>query len=192
MSGERRKGLDARGRVLEAAYELFSRHGIRAVGIDRIIADSGVAKMTLYRHFRSKEELVLAFLELREQRWAREWLIQTLDAIAAEPRDRALAVFDALDSWFRSDDFESCPLIGTLMETRSESGGINAATASHMDAVRTILSHQAQLAGVSDPEATGYQLHILAMGAILSATRGDLQAARRARALAEPLFAPAA
>jgi AcrR family transcriptional regulator len=184
--------VTARERVLEAAYELFTRHGIRAVGIDRIIAESGVAKMTLYRHFGSKEELVLAFLELRQQRWAREWLIRTLDAIAAQPRDRALAVFDALDSWFSSEDFESCPLIGTLMETRSESGGINAASVSHLDEIRMILSDQAQLAGAADPEATGYQLHILAIGAIVSATRGDLQAARRARALAEPLFAPAA
>src|SRR5215212_3698030 len=62
---------DARSRILEAAYELFSRRGIRAVGIDAIIRESGVARMTLYRHFKSKDELVLAYLELREARWTK-------------------------------------------------------------------------------------------------------------------------
>src|SRR5713101_3141881 len=67
-------GSDARERILEAAYDLFSREGIRAVGIDSIIERSGVARMTLYRHFRSKDDLVLAFLERREARWTRDWL----------------------------------------------------------------------------------------------------------------------
>ena len=65
---------NARSRILESAYELFSERGVRAVGIDAIIARSGVARMTLYRHFSSKEDLVLAFLERREERWTRLWL----------------------------------------------------------------------------------------------------------------------
>ena len=64
-------GLKARERILEAAYELFSRHGIRAVGIDTIVESSGVARMTLYRHFASKDALVLAFLERREEAGSR-------------------------------------------------------------------------------------------------------------------------
>ena len=63
-----------RGRVLQAAYDLFCREGINAVGIDRIVAAAGVAKMSLYRHFRSKEELVLAVLDLREKLWKVDWL----------------------------------------------------------------------------------------------------------------------
>src|SRR4051812_37457643 len=60
-----------RERILETAYELFSRHGTKAVGVDRIIAESGAAKMTLYRNFASKDELILAFLQRREERWTR-------------------------------------------------------------------------------------------------------------------------
>ena len=74
-----------RERVLETAYRLFSRHGTRAVGVDRIIAESGVAKMTLYRNFASKDELILAFLERREERWTRDWLRATVEGRSATP-----------------------------------------------------------------------------------------------------------
>ena len=63
-----------RERVGRAAYELFSKDGIRAVGVDAIIAHAGTAKMTLYRHFPSKNDLILDFLQRREQQWTREWL----------------------------------------------------------------------------------------------------------------------
>ena len=65
---------DGRDRILETAYELFSRHGTRAVGVDRIVAEAGTAKMTLYRNFASKDDLIVAFLDAREQRWMRDWL----------------------------------------------------------------------------------------------------------------------
>ena len=81
----------ARERILEAAYELFSRQGIRAVGIDSIVESSGVARMTLYRHFASKDALVLAFLERREERWIKDWLQREVELRAvdsgAPPRD---------------------------------------------------------------------------------------------------------
>jgi len=72
----------ARDRILEAAYELFARHGIQAIGVDEIIRQAGVAKASFYHHFASKDDLVLAFLNLREQRW-------TLDWIEGEARRRA-------------------------------------------------------------------------------------------------------
>src|SRR5919106_6239860 len=84
----------ARERILETAYRLFSRHGVRAVGVDRIVASSGVAKMSLYRHFRSKEELVLAFLQEREQRWTRDWLHAEASRRGETGADRMLAIFD--------------------------------------------------------------------------------------------------
>src|SRR5258706_5871587 len=89
----------ARERILEAAYELFSRQGIRAVGIDAIVASSGVARMTLYRHFASKDALVLAFLERREERWIKDWLQREVELRAVDPRDRLLAIFDVFDEW---------------------------------------------------------------------------------------------
>src|SRR6476646_11993656 len=89
----------ARERILEAAYALFSRHGVHAVGIDRIIAEAPVAKATLYHHFSSKEELVCAFLELREQRWTVEWLQAETERLADGERRHALVVFDVLEQW---------------------------------------------------------------------------------------------
>src|SRR5438552_18993582 len=86
----------ARSRILEAAYQLFSRHGIHAVGIDRIIAEAPVAKATLYHHFASKEELACAFLELREKRWTVEWLQSETERLAGRQRDRVLTMFDVL------------------------------------------------------------------------------------------------
>ena len=86
LPGRRRDRLmaDGRERILETAYELFSRHGTRAVGVDRIVAEAGAAKMTLYRNFASKDELIVAFLDAREQRWTRGWLQAEVEARATD------------------------------------------------------------------------------------------------------------
>src|SRR5262245_62153820 len=92
---------DARERILDAAYDLFSRQGIRAVGIDAVIERSDVARMTLYRHFASKDALALAFLERREERWTQGWLQHEVEARATDPAERLLAIFDVFDEWFQ-------------------------------------------------------------------------------------------
>src|SRR2546423_15034217 len=106
MSGKTARGVsEARERVLTAAYDLFSRQGVRAVGIDTIIARADVAKMTFYRHFHSKDELVLAFLQRREQLWTREWLDTEGESRAGGPRARRLAVFAVLVEWCPAQQF---------------------------------------------------------------------------------------
>src|SRR5437660_6358582 len=90
---ERRDGA-ARERILDACYELFSHRGIRAVGVDEVVARSGVAKATLYRHFPSKDDLIIAFLDLREQRWTRNFVEAEVLRRAEEPEQRLLAIFD--------------------------------------------------------------------------------------------------
>jgi AcrR family transcriptional regulator len=181
----------ARARIMETAYELFSRHGIRSVGIDRIIADSGVAKMSLYRHFASKADLVLAFLDLREERWTRDWLEVEIARLATTAHDRLLAIFDALDEWFHQDDFESCAFMRTLLEFNDPTDPIHQAAVHRLDVIRKMIETHAEQARTQDPENTSYQLQGLLMGAIVSATRGDLAAARRARAVAELVLADA-
>jgi AcrR family transcriptional regulator len=181
----------ARARILEAAYDLFSTQGIQAVGVDTIVAESQVAKMTLYRYFPSKQELVLAFLDLRDQRWTHEWLEVEIERLAATPRERVLAIFDLFDEWFRRRDYEGCPFISTLLEIDDKDSPIHGAAVRHLDSIRAILELNAEQAGATNPEATAYELQILMMGAIVSATRGDLDAAHRARRLAEMLLAQA-
>jgi AcrR family transcriptional regulator len=175
----------ARERILEAAYELFSRYGIRAVGIDRIIEDAGVAKASLYRHFASKDDLVVAFLELREQRFTREWLEVEIQRRGGSPRDRLLAVFDLFDEWFQADDFHGCTFIGTMLEFAGSGGRVEGASVRHLYTIKEIFERLAQEAGLADPDRAALQLQALAMGAIVSARRGDLNAARRQRPLAE-------
>jgi AcrR family transcriptional regulator len=177
-----------RERILETAYRLFSKHGIQAVGIDTIVAEAHVAKMTLYHYFASKKDLVLAFLDLREQRWTHEWLEAGIERLAVAPQERVLSVFDLLDGWFRRSDYEGCPFISALLELDDKSSPIHGAAIGHIEVVRAILERLAAQAACTDPEATAYELQILVMGAIVSASRGDLDAAARARRLAQMLI----
>jgi AcrR family transcriptional regulator len=183
---------NARARVVDTAYELFSVHGIRAVGVDRISAEAGVTKKTLYSHFRSKDDLVLAFLDQREQRWTRAWLEAEIERLAPTPGDRLLTLFDVLDKWFRRRDFEGCSFISTLLETQDQDGPVQRECRRQLDLIRAMLEEHARQAGAHDPERTGYQVQILMMGAIVSATRGDKNAARRARTVAALLVEDAA
>jgi AcrR family transcriptional regulator len=180
--------LSARERILETAYELFSRHGIRAVGVDRIIASSGVAKMSLYRHFRSKDELVLAFLQEREQRWTREWLHAEAIRRGRSGAERMLAIFDVFDEWFQRPDYEGCSFINVLLEYDDLESPIRHAAADHLATIRGMLRGFARQAGVRDPEAVARKWHLLMKGSIVAARDGDRLAARRARALGELLL----
>jgi AcrR family transcriptional regulator len=163
-----------------------------AVGIDRIIAEAGVANATLYHHFGSKEALVIAFLDLRQQRWTFGWLKTEAERRATQPRGRVLAVFDALDDRFRTSDFEGCSFIATLLEINDRDSAVHREAARHLATIRDVLAGFLADAGALDPEAGSHKLQILAMGAIVSAGRGDLDAARRARPLAASLLPSAA
>jgi AcrR family transcriptional regulator len=174
---------DARERILDAAYELFSRRGVRAVGIDAIIARSGVARMTLYRHFASKEELVLAYLERREERWTRGWLQAEVEARATDPAARLLAIFDVFDGWFRRDDFEGCAFINVMLESEQGDDPVRAASTAYLASIRDFVGGLARDAGVADPAGFARTWHILMKGSIVAAGEGDRDAARRAQAV---------
>lgn len=181
-----RDSPSARERILDAAYELFSRHGLRAVGVDLIIRESSVARKTFYRHFPSKADLILAFLDLRGQRWTHDWLQAEIGSLGDTPRERTLAAFDVLDVWFHSEDFESCALIAALFEVRDRSDPVHQRAAQQLEGVRRLIVDTLEQEGrARERESLAYQLQILMMGAIVSATRGDLLAARRAREIAD-------
>jgi AcrR family transcriptional regulator len=174
--------VDARERILEAAYALFSRNGIRAVGIDAIIERSGVARMTLYRHFGSKDALVLAFLERREERWTKAWLHGEIQRRADSPADQLLAIFDVFDEWFQRDDFEGCSFVNVLLEMSD--GELHRASAEYLANIRAIVRELAASAGAKDPEGVAHKVHILMKGSIVAAGEGDRRAARRAQEVA--------
>ena len=174
---------DARERILSSAYTLFCRHGIRAVGVDTIIERSGVAKMTVYRHFGSKDDLVLAVLDRREQLWTRKWLEREVRRRAERPVDRLLAIFDVFDEWFHRRDFEGCLFVNALLEIDDRKHPIHIACREQLARIRELLIELATEAGVADPDDFARQWHILMKGSIVSAGEGDLVAARRAQEL---------
>ena len=106
------------------AYELFTQHGLGGVGVDRIVAEVGVAKTTLYRHFGSKDALAVAVLLRHEELWTQGWLESEVVARATPPGGSILAIFDALDEWFGQADYEGCLFINTLLETRDQSSPV--------------------------------------------------------------------
>ena len=174
---------DARERILETAYELFSRRAIRDVGVDEVIERAGVAKATLYRHFPSKDDLVVAFLERREERWTVEWVEAEARQRGTKPEEQLLAIFELFDEWFQRDDFEACSFINVLVEMGPEHP-VGQASVRHLASIRSVVGRLAEEAGLRDPESFARSLHILMKGSIVSATEGDAEAAQRARSMA--------
>jgi AcrR family transcriptional regulator len=179
-----RGGGKARERILEAAYDLFAHRGIQAVGIDAIIAHSGVARQTLYRHFSSKQALVLAFLERREELWTKDWLQSEVKQRSADPEQRLLAVFDVFDGWFRSPGFEGCSFINVMLEITDPADPIHRAGTSYLVKIRDFLEDLARSAGIADADNFARQWHILMKGSIVAAAEGDQDAALRAQQIA--------
>jgi AcrR family transcriptional regulator len=181
-------GAPARERILDAAYDLFSRRGIQAVGVDAIIERSGVARQTLYRHFGSKQELVLAFLERRDEVWTRDWLQAEVERRTTDPAERLLAVFDVFDEWFRHPDFEGCAFINVMLEHGDNGDAVRRASTSYLAGIRSIIEDLARQAGIKDPEDFARKWHILMKGSIVAAGEGDQDAARRGQQLGRLLL----
>ena len=177
-----------RERVGRAAYELFSRHGIRAVGVDAIIAHAGTAKMTLYRNFPSKNDLILDFLRRREQLWTHEWLEAESQRRGATPREQLLAIFDVFAEWFARPDFEGCAFLTTMIEVGDGEDPIRQASVQHLANIRTYLGRLAAGAGIADADSFAREWHILMKGSIMAAHEGDTAAAGRAREMGELLL----
>jgi AcrR family transcriptional regulator len=160
------RGGPARERILETAYDLFARRGIRDVGVDEIIERSGVAKATLYRHFPSKDALVLAFLDRREQLWTHGFVEAGAKKRGRTPEEQLLAIFDVFDGWFRTKDFEACSFINVLLALgpRHEVGK---ASIDYLENIRGVVRSLAEEAGLRDPESFARSLHLLMKGSII-------------------------
>ncbi|MPY78060.1 MAG: TetR family transcriptional regulator [Actinophytocola sp.] len=177
----------ARGRILDAAYDLFAQRGIRAVGIDEVIAQSKVAKATLYRHFPSKDDLVLAFLKNREQRWTFGFVEAESRSRGTTPEEQLLAIFDVFHDWFHGAGFEACSFINVLLEMGPDHPA-GAACVKHLANIRGVVAGRARDAGLREPDEFARSWHILMKGSIISAAEGDTKAARRAKEMASALI----
>lgn len=168
---------------MDAGYELFSRRGIGAVGVDQLMERSGVAKATFYRYFPSKDDLVLAFLALREQ-------FSTVDLIISDAKSRGntadeqlLAMFDVFGDWFEREDFEACSFINVLLEMGREHP-LGKTSIGYLARIRGHIQELAEEAGLERTDEFARSWHILMKGSIISATEGDVLASKRAQQMA--------
>jgi AcrR family transcriptional regulator len=180
---------EVRERLVSAAYELFAHNGVQAVGVDAIIERSGVARQTLYRHFGSKQELALAFLERREEMWTYGWLAAEVSRREHDPRRRLLAIFDVFDEWFHAADFEGCSFINVMLEHPKAEHPLHQAAAGYLARIRSFLEDLATDAGIAEPASFAREWHILMKGSIVAAGEGDVDAARRAKHIGRVLLA---
>jgi AcrR family transcriptional regulator len=179
---------EVREQILDTAAELFYREGVRGVGVDRIAAESGVAKMTLYYHFGSKDDLVAAWL--RHRRPDAEWMSWLEGAVDRRPGNRLLAVFDALSEWFEMTDFRGCAFINAHAELGTSNPAATEIVALHTRSLTEYLARLAQEEGATQPETLARELLLIVAGAIVAASiQGDGQAAHDARELATKVLA---
>jgi AcrR family transcriptional regulator len=177
--------------LLSTAQELFARQGYRAVGIDTLLAEAGVAKMTLYKQFGSKEELIAAVLE----RLAGEItasLTARLATATGGSHGRILAVFDWLADWVHSPAFHGCLFLKAASEYPEASDRPRQVAEAFKAGCRELLEEQCRELGSADPGHLARQLHLLLEGAlVLSFLESDPQAATHARDAAAVLLAAA-
>ena len=182
-----------RERLVETALRLFYTQGFHATGIDKVLAEAGVAKMTLYKHFRSKDELILAVIDLRDERF-RAWLTAAMDQPGRDPRDQMLGMFDALDDWFNGRamavlGFHGCAFIKAAGEFDDPDHPIHCAAAEHKKRIVDHLAQLARAAGAAKPDELAEQLALLKEGAIVTAqVRGLSDAAQQAKTIARCLI----
>ena len=165
-------GKSARERILETASELFFRHGIRAVGIDTIIAQSGVAKMSLYRHFASKDDLVVAYLEWRDQTYW-DWWDTVLAQHAGDPRAQLKALIQGIAERISNRSYRGCAFLNTASEFPTPADGsehpAHAVSMAHKAELRRRLLDLATALEPRDPECLADQFLLLLNGAYATA-----------------------
>jgi AcrR family transcriptional regulator len=166
-------------RLLDAASELFYRHGIRAVGVDLIAETAGTTKKTLYDRFGSKDELVARYLRRRSLRW-QEFLRARFAEVPPAPA-RPAALFDILADWLREQD-RGCGFVNAYAEIGGTDHPAVAEIRAEKAWMREYLVELVREAGHPDPDRVGTELHLLYEGASVLATAGDVDdAPRRAK-----------
>jgi AcrR family transcriptional regulator len=169
-------------RILDAASRLFYEHGIRAVGVDAIAAEAGATKVTLYKHFGSKDRLVAEYLRARDERWRAS--LQAVIERRRDPRDQLLAVFDAYGEWLVRDSLRGCAFINAAAELADPRHPALEVARAHKASLRRHLADLADRAGARRPDAVAGELLLLLDGAAvacsLQRSLAPLDAAREA------------
>lgn len=160
-----------RNELVEKATTTFYRNGFQATGMDRLVAETGISKTSIYKHFNTKDDLIVASLQLRDS-FLRDWLFGRIKQLAATPREQLIAMFDALDEWFRQPDFYGCMFAKACSEYQDPEHPIHREATKHVDRVSNQLAIIAEQAGLNGPDQLARQLALLKEGAVVLATMG--------------------
>jgi AcrR family transcriptional regulator len=160
---------DVRQRILDTASTLFYERGVRAVGVDLVVDESGVAKTSLYRHFRTKDDLIVAFLEREDVEFWGQW-----DDVAARHAGDPAGEIEAHMRWIGKRlaraNYRGCPQINVAAEFAEPDHPARAVAQRHMQAMRTRLAALARQLGAARPNDLAAQLGLLVNGAFVSAS----------------------
>lgn len=157
-----------RDELVQNALKAFYAGGFHAIGMDRLAKETGVSKTAIYKHFRTKDDLILATLRLRDEQF-RNWLVRRVEAIADDPRDRLLAIFTALGEWFEEPEFKSCMFIKASSEYQDRDDPIHQTSAEHKTLLKNYFTQLTRAAALENAEDVARQLLILKEGAIVLA-----------------------
>lgn len=179
--------MDKEQQLIQAAFKLFYHNGINATGINRILAESGIAKKTLYHYFSGKEALILATLQYRDQIFY-TWLKAQMESAPAGI-DALYALFTALDAWFNNrveeiTDFQGCYFINAAAEFSDQTDPIHQKCAAHKQKIQLLIAHHVGIycAEKEEAELIAEAIGFLKEGAIVQASvLGDLSSANKAK-----------
>ena len=177
-----------RDHLVDTALDLFYQYGFHATGVDKILEKAGVARMTLYNHFKSKDELILATLRRRDEKF-RNSFMRAVERSGKTPRDRLLTIFDVLEEWISGKDYSGCMFINASAEFANFDDPIHMAAGEHKNLILKFLRELAVAADAKEPEELADGLMLLMEGAIvMSYVAGDKKAAARAKTAAKKLI----
>lgn len=179
--------VSTRDRLVVAAYGVVTCRGVRELSVDEIAAAAGTTKAELQQHFPTIDALVIAVLIRREELWTFGIVEEQSRSRSTTPEGQLLAIFDVLEEWFAAPDFNACTFIKVLLEMGADHP-VGRAGIEHLQNIRDIVRTRAERAGLSDVDDFSRSLHILMKGSIIAAAEGDLQAARRAKRMAQALL----
>lgn len=190
LFGIRAVPKNARDRLLNTAIDLFYTHGFHVIGLDRILEETGVTKTTFYKHFDSKDDLIVAAIERRDQWELDAWTRAVLRHAGNDPVKQLLGMFDILDLWFNTPEFGGCIFINAAAEFPDPRDPAHQAAARHKIVVRNLFRDLAQAAGSTSPEAFADLYTTIVEGTlILRHVHHRNDAARVSRPLIEQLIA---
>lgn len=177
-----------RERLLNAAETLFVRHGIATVGVDAVCGEANVAKMSLYKHFRSKDQLVAAYLQRKSSAFLGR-MAAAMMRCDGGTRECILHVFDFLGEWFASPEFRGCPFLNAAAEIADAEHPARTVCLTHQREMQHLLRSQAKQLERADADRLAEQLMLLVDGAVMRAQiTGSPETARLARDAAAKLL----